>query len=338
LRAVAHVPLETLASFVEGAVDVNVGPTWLAPWRIPYADRHLHHPMLVAMAACPAGVRLRFRTDSRRVLLETEHRVAPGFDVPYPSTYDLTVNGTLHATSERPAFEDLPAGEKLLELWLPLLPGVRIHALRVDERAEISPAPDERTRWVHYGSSISHCMEAGHPTGTWPAVAAARLGWHLTSLGLAGMAHLDPLVARIIAARPADRITLKVGINVHNGATLRERTFGPMVQGFLTTIRDGHPDTPITLISPILSPEREDSTTSVRTNLDGSEELLQGDLTLSAMREILADVVVRRNDPNLTYLDGRALFGEADLDHLPDGLHPDAEGYARMGARFAALA
>lgn len=334
----ARVPLETIASFVEGAIDLNRGPTWFAPWRIPYDDRHLHHPMLVAMAACPAGVRLRFRTDTRRVLLETEHRVAPGFDVPYAPAYDLTVNGTLHATSEAPAFEDLPGGEKLVELWLPLLPGVRIHALHIDPGAVVEQAVDERPHWLHYGSSISHCLEAGHPTGAWPAVAAAHLGWHVTSLGLAGMAHLDPLLARVIAARPADQISLKIGINVHNGATLRERTFAPMVQGFLTTIRDGHPETPITLISPILSPEREHSTTSVRTMLDGTEELLQGDLTLVAMREILADVVVRRNDPNLTYLDGRELFGEADLDHLPDGLHPDAEGYARMGARFAALA
>jgi hypothetical protein len=327
-----------MASFVEGAIDLNMGPTWFAPWRIPYADRHLHHSMLVAVAGCPAGIRLRFRTNSRRVHLETQHRLAPGFELTYPSTYDLTVNGTLHATSETPTFEDLPAGEKLLELWLPVFPGVRVHAMHVDRGSDVEAAPDERTRWVHYGSSISHCLEAGHPTGTWPAVAAAQLGWHLTSLGLAGMAHLDPLVARIIAARRADRISLKVGINVHNGATLRERTFGPMVHGFLTTIRDGHPETPITLISPILSPDREDSSMSLRTMPDGSEQVLQGDLTLSAMRDILADVVATRNDLNLAYLDGRELFGEDDLDHLPDGLHPDAEGYARMGARFAALA
>ena len=334
----ARVPLETVATFVEGAIDLNVGPTWFAPWRLPYADRHLHHPMLVAMAACPAGVRLRFHTDSRRVVLETEHRVAPGFEVAYASTYDLTVNGTLHATSESASFEDLPPGDKLIELWLPLVPGVRVHELHIDPGAVIEAAPDDRPHWLHYGSSISHCLEAGHPTGTWPAIAAAHLGWHLTSMGFAGMAHLDPLVARVIAAQPVDVISLKVGINVHNGATLRERTFAPMVHGFLTTIRDGHPETPITLISPILSPEREHSTTSLRTNPDGTEDLLQGDLTLEAMRGILADVVSRRNDPILTYLDGRELFGEDDLDHLPDGLHPDAEGYARMGARFAALA
>jgi hypothetical protein len=333
-----RVPIETVATLVEGAVDVNHGPGWLAPWRVPYRDRHLHHPMLLAMAACPAGVRVRLRTDSDRVALATEHRMAPGIEVPYESLYDVTVDGRHVATSATPVFTGLGAGEKVVEVWLPLLPGVRILGLEVDDGASLERVPDERTRWVTYGSSISHCLEAGRPTGTWPAVAARLLDWHLTSLGFAGMAHLDPLVARVIASLPADRISLKVGINVHNGATLRERTFAPMVHGFLATIRDAHPETPITLISPILSPEREASTSSTRTMPDGSDVQLEGDLTLTMMRDVLADVVDRRRDPNLTYLDGRALFGEDDLDHLPDGLHPDVEGYARMGERFAALA
>ena len=38
------------------------------------------------------------------------------------------------------------------------------------------------------------------------------------------------------------------------------------------------------------------------------------------------------------YLDGTTLFNEEDVDHLPDGLHPDGIGYIRMGERFAATA
>ena len=43
-------------------------------------------------------------------------------------------------------------------------------------------------------------------------------------------------------------------------------------------------------------------------------------------------------DANLHYLDGRELFNESDLDDLPDGLHPNGDGYIRMGERFAKLA
>ena len=35
---------------------------------------------------------------------------------------------------------------------------------------------------------------------------------------------------------------------------------------------------------------------------------------------------------------GASCSGEDDLDDLPDGLHPNAAGYQRMGERFHALA
>jgi hypothetical protein len=57
------------------------------------------------------------------------------------------------------------------------------------------------------------------------------------------------------------------------------------------------------------------------------------------MREIIRRVVdVRQtDDPYLHYLDGLSLFGEADVDDLPDALHPSGEGYLRIGQRFSAL-
>ena len=332
----------------EGALDLKVGDGNVRPFRLPIADLDFHHPALVYMAACASGVRLRFRSDTTTVALDVEHRFAPDFTPPGPPTYDVTVDDELvaHAAAPGPearvVLEGLPAGDKVLEVWLPMYPGVRIRSLEVDDGATVSPAPDERPRWVTYGSSITHGMEAHGPARTWPATAARLLDWHLTSLGFAGQAHLDPLVARTIAHLPADRITLKLGINVHNGATLRERTFAPLVHGFLERVREGHPTTPITVISPILSPEREDGVVTERTLPDGSTETLVGELTLRRMRAILHDVVevrTRRGDEHLDYLDGTQLFGvdPSDVDLLPDGLHPNGDGYELIGRRFADL-
>ena len=125
------------------------------------------------------------------------------------------------------------------------------------------PAPPRRrsTRVVagsHYGSSISHCLEAAGPTGVWPVVAARRADVALDSFAMAGQCQLDPFVARTIRDLPVDLISLKVGINVVNGDTMRERTFVPAVHGFLDTIRDGHPTTPLLVVSPILCPAHED--------------------------------------------------------------------------------
>jgi hypothetical protein len=68
-------------------------------------------------------------------------------------------------------------------------------------------------------------------------------------------------------------------------------------------------------------------------------EVAAGKLTLTVIREELARVVAERDDPRLSYLDGRELYGAADHDELPlpDGLHPDAATHVRMGERFAAL-
>ena len=329
----------------EGAVDVRRGEGYVRPFRLPVADLDLHHPALVFTASCPSGVRLRVRTDTTTVALDVEHRFWPGYAAPTP-VYDVTVDNVLVASAGAPRVEEkvvlegLPPGDKVVEVWLPTYPGIRLRAVEIDDRARAQPAPDDRPRWITYGSSITHGMEAHGPARTWPATAARLLDVHLTSLGFAGQAHLDPLVARTIAELPADRITLKLGINVHNGATLRERTFAPLVHGFLEAVRRGHPDTPITVISPILSPPREDDVVTERTLLDGTTETLVGELTLRQMRAILEDVVAiraRRGDDHLDYLDGTELFGvdPSDVDLLPDGLHPDGDGYELIGRRFA---
>src|SRR5207245_11457974 len=70
------------------------------------------------------------------------------------------------------------------------------------------------------------------------------------------------------------------------------------------------------------------------------EELALGALSIGRIRQLVTDVVDRRRkagDANLHILDGRELFGEADIGDLPDGLHPNTAGYRRMGERFAAL-
>ncbi len=60
------------------------------------------------------------------------------------------------------------------------------------------------------------------------------------------------------------------------------------------------------------------------------------------IRDELARIVAERavEDPHLHYLDGRELYGEADLAELPlpDQLHPDAATHRRIGERFASIA
>jgi hypothetical protein len=62
-------------------------------------------------------------------------------------------------------------------------------------------------------------------------------------------------------------------------------------------------------------------------------------LTLDIIRNVLSRIVIERSvdDPGPHYLDGRELYGEADLADLPlpDQLHPDAATHRLIGRRFA---
>ncbi|MFC9770075.1 MULTISPECIES: GDSL-type esterase/lipase family protein [unclassified Pseudarthrobacter] len=237
-----------------------------------------------------------------------------------------------------------PRQERTVTLWLPHRGSARLHGLRSER--PLQPAPRTGPRWVHYGSSISQSSHAEAPLGVWPVVAARTLGLDLYNLGLAGSAHLDQFVARTIRDQPADLITLKVGINIINSASLRRRTFAPALHGFLDTVRDGHPETPLVLISPIFCPEHEDAPGPSRL-VDGKflatdlpRKPGDGLLTLRDARSILAEAVGERStsDPNLHYLDGLRLFGSADAHLLPDLLHPNDEGYRLIGERFTDIA
>lgn len=308
-----------------GAVSLQRTGDWTMPWRLPHAERDLFPPAaLVARAAMPAGVRLAFRSDTTTVA----GTLAPA---PASAPLDLCCDGTLVASADladRAAFRfaGLPPGDKALELWLPQFGEFRLRGLALDDGATLGPAPDGRPRWVTYGSSITQCRTAASPARTWPALVARAAGLDLTCLGFGGQCHLDPLLGRLIRDLPADLLSICVGINVYGAASLSPRTFRPALLGFVRTIRERHPATPFAVISPIASPAREAAPNAVG-------------FTLAALREEVAAAVATlraHGDHHLHYVDGRALFGP-DLAHLlPDGLHPDAEGYAALGRHFLA--
>ena len=358
-----------------GALDLDRSGAGISSRRLPSWTRpQLQDPLLKAVVAMPSGVRLQFVTDADAIELEvltTSYQF--GDRVGASPAFDLVVDGafvvrrtTVHGSRlvvdaatgsvrldpgvhETLRFDGLGGAMKRIELWLPQNATVRVRTLRISDGAAVAATPDRaRPRWVHYGSSISHCMEAEGPTGTWPSVVARLADLNLQSLGLGGSCHLDPFAARTIRDLPADFISLKVGINVVNMDSLKERTFVSSLYGFLDTVRDGHPRTPILLVSPIICPAAEDrpgptvpDANGVFRVLDRPAALSVGCLTLRRIREIIASTVEERRasgDANMHYLDGLTLFGEGDVADLPDGLHPNAAGYQRMGERFHALA
>ncbi|WP_216588488.1 GDSL-type esterase/lipase family protein [Streptomyces brasiliscabiei] len=366
------------ADLLHGALELEHTGRGILPHRLPARARAQYaDPQLAMVESQPSGVRLVFRTRATTVELDAlrTKRTYVGAPPRPDGLYDLLVDGRLTAQASVPdgdtvtvdmtagtaehrpgppgtvTFADLPDTLKTVEIWLPHNETTELLALRTD--APVEPVPDRGRRvWLHHGSSISHGSDAASPTAIWPAHAASLAGVDLINLGLGGSALLDPFTARAMRDTPADLISVKIGINLVNHDAMRLRAFTPAVHGFLDTIRDGHPTTPLLVVSPILCPIHEDTPGPSAPDLTGlaegrlrframgdPDDLTPGKLTLRVIREELAAVVAQRaeEDPHLHHLDGLTLYGDRDAatHPLPDDLHPDAETHHLIGERFA---
>ncbi|MBN8758275.1 MULTISPECIES: GDSL-type esterase/lipase family protein [Variovorax] len=366
---------------LRGALEFERTARGLLPHRLPaWARAQCNDPQLAMAESQPSGVRLAFRTEATDIELDVlpTRYVYAGIPPRPQGVYDLLVDGRLArqasatggdvvtidmaagtaSKQQGPAgtlrFGGLPGGAKRIEIWLPHNETTELVALRAN--APVEPlAGDARKVWLHHGSSISHGSNAGSPTAIWPAVAASLGALELVNLGFGGSALLDPFTARVMRDTPADVISLKIGINLVNTDLMRARAFTPAVHGFLDTIREGHPHTPLLVVSPIYCPIHEDTPgpgafdpsalaegkVMFKATGDAAERSA-GKLTLTYIRQELQRIVGQRaaQDPNLHYIDGLALYGPEDFAELPlpDRLHPDAPSHRRIGERFARLA
>ncbi|GAA3573121.1 SGNH/GDSL hydrolase family protein [Microlunatus spumicola] len=365
-----------IAAYVRGVAELEPTNRGVRLHRLPaWVREQFPDGQLLAMEGQPSGARLVFRTAASTVeLVSHPTRVAyRGADRPR-GAFDVYVDGELadrdvldggdtvvvDLTTGATAYEPgpshtttvrLPDGTHDVEVWLPHNEALDLVELRSDAALgeDVRAAPV----WLHHGSSISHGSNAATPSETWPAVAARLGGVELRNLGLGGSALVDPFLARVMRDTEADVISVKLGINVVNLDAMRLRAFVPAVHGFLDTIRDGHPDTPLLLVSPIFCGIHESTpgpgaidpatfgTEQVRFVATGDPaEAAQGKLTLEVIRRELRSLFERRaGDPHLHHLEGTELYGPADAVELPlpDALHPGPEAHRVMGERFAKL-
>ncbi|WP_154795997.1 GDSL-type esterase/lipase family protein [Occultella kanbiaonis] len=315
----------TESAIWRGAVDwVAAADGLRQPWRLlPGRAARAHAPGLINTAQMAAGVRAELRTDASAVGLRIR-AAEPALPV------DVLVDGERVARLPvEPGTHDLqvplPEGAHDVEVWLPQGGITQVGDL-VLSGADLVEAPAPALRWTTYGSSITQAQAAFGPSETWPALVARRLGWDLTCLGFSGQCHLDPIAARTIAAVPADVVSLCLGINIQGNGSFNERSLAPQVSGFIEQVREAHPDAAIAVLTPILSPPREETP-----NVAG--------LTLEAVRAAVRAAVteLQAEDANLHLFEGPTVIGTEDVHLLPDDLHPDGEGYRLMADRIAPL-
>ncbi|WP_432246168.1 SGNH/GDSL hydrolase family protein (plasmid) [Arthrobacter sp. G.S.26] len=366
---------DKIAACIIGAISMENTPAGISIHRSsPRTRAQLADPAFDFPSATPSGVRIDAITTAEwievdlaltrfRMLGESLHATSVDLIVDGELRPSLPITSTTVISADRAGrgmtveravpqtlrFDLGRSGvDRRVEIWLPHAAAAVLVDARLPEGATLRRTEQTDRVWAHYGSSISHCSEVERPTQTWPAIVARRSGHSLINLGLGGQCHLDQGMARTIRDLNADAISLEIGINIAGGDTMRERTFTSAFHGFLDTVREGAHDAPILIISPIYCRALEDNPGPVYWDAEGAmhaterpESLLPGTLSLTRVRELLTQhVAIRREDgdKNLHLLNGLDLFGADDSGDLPDDLHPNTNGYARIAKRMYPVA
>ncbi|MEU4351381.1 GDSL-type esterase/lipase family protein [Streptomyces sp. NPDC023838] len=277
-------------------------------------------------AGLPIGVRLEF-TAAGASAVEIRYRA----EVPAPTermralahTFALWADGRrVHETAVTPAEEAvavlrLPPGGGPFTVHPPQDRSPRILALR-GVGGTLAPAP-RGPRWLVHGDSITEGWWSTRPAHAWPAAAGRALGLDTVNLGYAGAARGELATAEQLASLPADVLTLAFGTNCWSGAPSSAPLLYETTRAFLTLVREGHPHTPLLLLSPLLRPEAEQTPNALGA-------------TLSALRAAMEAAALDRaknGDSRLHVLPGRDLLTPADL---ADGLHPNDGGHEKIAA------
>jgi hypothetical protein len=299
------------------------------PRRLPCRANQTFHEALLQRSLDGAGVRLRFHSSTATLSLGVDPCLDMAVMEPKADwTLDLYVDGQLFKRLRTPrqpavhAFQGWDAGEHTFEFYADVLSPMRFTGVWIDSDALVSQIPDPRPRWLVYGSSITQCGQAAGPGETWPAIVGREAGLNHINLGFGGMAALDNAVARLMAKLPADLIS--VCFSVNNYAAYTPRTFRAAVLGFIQTIRDYHPHTPMACVSPIWSEPRETQASETR-------------LALPFMRKEVGAAVkamIDLGDRRLAYVNGLELFGPRFAALMPDSLHPDAQGCRALAQEY----
>lgn len=263
-------------------------------------------------AECTAGVRLRFRSDTRNLHIGLRYG---RMSRPYYSGVVLVDGGRIaqFGTGEReaPAWEGTiappqRAAGSLVELWLPHQVRTDLSLLAIDDHSDFHPAPPQARRWLAMGDSITQGMTTALPDEAWVSRVALALGLDFRNYGIGG-ATLDAALATADLGYSFDIATVAYGTNDFN-LSVPPAEFSARAVALLARLSKDEPKARIIALSPshLLGRERN-----------------EGGWRLEDYRQALAAAV--KEFPACTHLDGADLM-PPDPALFVDGVHPNAAG------------
>ena len=274
---------------------------------------------VLGLVKCPAGGRIRFKTDSSCVRIGADFRegnVNSASDVLCDGAFLGRVGpyGFEHEADCLDGEVELPSDGKLhsITVFLPRTVELLEYRITLDDGAALEAAePYNITKpIVFYGSSITMGAISTSPSHAYTALVAERLGVDHINLGFGGSAKGERAMAEYIAGLEMSAFVLDYEHNAPTLDHLRE-THRP----FFDIIREAQPDLPILIVS--------------RPDTDGDR------IRVFRGRQIIMDTfhhALDKGDLAVDFVDGSFLWGNDDREicHYPDDPHPTDEGFRRM--------
>ena len=328
----------------------------LQPVRVPQAWREKWPARTASRALSAAGVAVRLKTDSRRLVIRLtwievpdtqrsppeeiwERSRPPYFDVYRDDKYLSSVPAAIRYTEQDVTVFDIPAASGQASDLMVLFPHyyrnaeVIVGGIGVEKGARLlPPAPRTLPVVLFHGDSITHGHGVTSPRETYVWQACEMANCQSLNLGFGGTAWGDRAVAEYIASRKDwDALVIMLGTNSFGGTDSSGKPetagqYGRKYDSFLATVRAQFPNKPILCVTPILS--RSDM---------GTQKNKNGEIPQDYRNAIRQVVEAREKaDQKLYFLDGLRLINDPMYLLVTDRIHPNMAGSLRMAEGVAA--
>ena len=277
-------------------------------------------------ALSTAGCEIRFNLKSKtgKIVLKTESeshlaevyqgmfKVASHIISSEPTEISISLPDKIELLNKITKEKKFPFNPYLSRVILPYRAVTKV----IDIKGKFSlPAKEQtpQTKYLAYGSSITHGSSASRPTGTYAMRTAQLLGVDLINLGFGGGAHCEEQMADYIAKRNDwDFATLELGINMVGGFETAD--FKKRVEYFIRKVATTHSDKWIFCIG-LFTFYADFDPASTKQN---------------EFRKIVKETVEKLNMPKLIHLDGRDILENPSGLMGGDLVHPSPGGMDEM--------
>ena len=300
--------------------------------RLPHEVARQCSESLQEMYVCPSGGRIRFRTDSERIIIKCAmpdmmpfpHMPFTGshcFDLyadgHYVNTFrpDMSVTGehvrraVYFAAHEYDTLMRLP-GRRMREVLIhfPLYSRVDNVWIALERGAAVEPPTPytHKKPVVFYGSSITQGACASHPGNTYCNILSRRLDTDIVNLGFSSGCHGEDVMAEYLSTLDMSALVYDYDHNAGSAEELKrthERAF--------RIIREKRPDLPVIMIS--------------------AADRMFG---IPERKEIIRQTyqnAVNAGDKNVYFIDGGAIYAPVGRDLCTvDHVHPNDVGFLMM--------